>query len=61
MINLTRNCNFCGAASQGRIQPPYDNGFEVVTEVKYQCPRCVSMFAKEVIKREPKKKLENGK
>lgn len=58
MVNLTRNCSFCGAVAQGRLQPPYDNGFEIVTEAKYQCPRCMNLFAREVVKREPKKKLE---
>ncbi len=56
MLNLNRNCNFCGAATHGKVQPPYNNGHEIVTEVKYQCPRCMNMFAKEVIKREPKPK-----
>ena len=58
MTNLTRNCSFCGAMAQGRVQPPYDNGFEIVTEARYQCPRCMNLFAKEVVKREPKKKLD---
>lgn len=61
MTNLTRNCSFCGAMAQGRIQPPYDNGFEMVTEARYNCPRCMNVFAKEVVKREPKQKRENDK
>ena len=28
MLNLNRNCNFCGAASHGKVQPPYNNGHE---------------------------------
>lgn len=56
MLNLNRNCNFCGAHAQGKVQQPYDNGYEIVTEVRYQCPRCMNLFAKEIIKREPKQK-----
>lgn len=56
MTNLTRQCNFCGASATGRPMAPYDNGHEIVTEARYTCPRCMNVFAKEVIKREPKKK-----
>jgi ribosomal protein S27AE len=55
MINkLNRQCNFCGAAAQGRLMAPYDNGREIVTEARYTCPRCMNVFAKEIVKREPK-------
>ena len=56
MTNLTRQCNFCGAMAHGKPMAPYDNGQEIVTEARYTCPRCMNVFAKEVINREPKKK-----
>jgi hypothetical protein len=58
MLNLSRNCSYCGAVAHGKIQPPYDNGSEIVTEARYQCPRCANLFAREIINREPKKKLD---
>jgi len=54
MLNLNRQCNFCGSSAQGKKMQPRTIGKELVTEVRYICPRCNRYFAKDML-RESKK------
>ena len=55
----SRQCTFCnGATASARVRT-YTCGNDIVTEASYTCPRCNNLIARDIVNREPKKKVDS--